>query len=132
MPTTRSRQCAAAAGRRACHSTAGSGRGREGALVHARVARNPEDDVALFGKRDSTLRVFIRPKVLFTPRKQSASFEFSRLFVFLRPTFRPKFPKQKPRSVIEPARFDFVSRVPTALDYLSVQEREVRCFSPKV
>ena len=137
MPTTRSRQCAAAAGRRACHSTAGCGRGREGTLVHARVARNPEDDVALFGKRDSTLRVFIRPKVLFTPRKQSASFEFSRLFVFLRPTsnFRIPFgevPKQKPRSVIEPARSDFVSRVPTALDYLSVQEREVRCFSPKV
>jgi len=34
--------------------------------------------------------------------------------------------------VIEPARSDFVSRVPTALDYLYVQEREVRCFSPKV
>jgi len=99
------------------------------------VARNPEDDVALFGKRDSTLRVFIRPKVLFTPRKQSASFEFSRLFVFDRLRtfgFPSAFPKQKPRSVIEPARSDFVSRVPTALDYLSVQEREVRCFSPKV
>jgi len=47
-------------------------------------------------------------------------------------SLRPKFPKQKPRSVIEPARSDFVSRVPTALDYLCVQEREVRCFSPKV
>jgi len=99
------------------------------------VARNPEDDVALFGKRDSTLRVFIRPKDFFTPRKQSASFEFSRLFVFfdrLRTNFGFPSAFPKPRSVIEPARSDFVSRVPTALDYLSVQEREVRCFSPKV
>ena len=133
MTATRSRQCAAAARRRVPHDRGVRMRAR-GTLARARVARNPEDDVALFGKRDSTdSSCFIRPKVdyFLHPRVNSLRFRILASFRFLATDFElsdslRRFPKrQKPRS-------DFVSRVPTARDYCLCEEREVRCFSPFV
>jgi hypothetical protein len=108
------------------------------------VARNPEDDVALFGKRDSTLRVFIRPKVLFTPRVNSLRFRILESFRFLATDFRTfvtdfrtfdslrRFRSGKATVRDQTGTFRFRFPRTHCAGLRLREEREVRCFSPKV